>query len=136
MTGHETLAEAAEKLRALYTSGLFKFVGVPLRKQVESVTHWVEMLVTGRAPKHTRTHLLRSGAQSFLLLLACGCGLQGVLHWSEGLTKLCSMVLLSGLKMIELVSLQPFPIYSWLMTVEQSKYIEQLASRGEEKYRL
>ena len=46
----------------------------------------------------------------------------------EGLTKLCSMVLLYDLKMTELVSLRPFAMYSWLMTVEQSKYIEQLIS--------
>ena len=48
----------------------------------------------------------------------------------EGLTKLCSMVLLYDLKMTELVSLRPFAMYSWLMTVEQSKYIEQLISRS------
>ena len=37
-TVHVTLAEAAEKLRALCASGLFKFVGVPWREQVESHT--------------------------------------------------------------------------------------------------
>ena len=86
-----TPADAAEKLRALCSSGLFKFVGVPLQKQVESVTQWAEMLVCSRAPKFARynsTPIARPGDQSFLLLLACGCRLQadkpsrGVLRWS------------------------------------------------------
>ena len=47
-TLHITLAEAAEELRALQASGVFKLVGFP--KQVKSVTQWVEMLVSGRAP--------------------------------------------------------------------------------------
>ena len=47
-TVHVTPAEAFEKLRALCASDLFKFVGVPLRKQVGYVTQWVETLVSGR----------------------------------------------------------------------------------------
>ena len=66
-TVHVTPAEAAEKLRALCASGLLKFVGVPLAKQVESVTLWVETLVSGRAPNlpdTTGTHVPRPGCQS------------------------------------------------------------------------
>ena len=98
-TVHVTPAEAAEKLRALCASGWFKFVCVPLRKPVESVTHWVEMLESGRAPSFarcSRTHVPRPGDQSFLLLLACGCRPQadkpgrGVLHLSGRLDQLAS----------------------------------------------
>ena len=49
-TVHVTLAEAAKKLRELCSSGVFKFVGDLLRKQIESVNQWVEILVSVRAP--------------------------------------------------------------------------------------
>ena len=45
---------------------------------------------------------------------------------AEGLTKLFSMVPFCDLKKIDLVSSQPFAMYSWLLTVEQSNHIEQV----------
>ena len=44
----------------------------------------------------------------------------------EGLTKLYSMVPHYDMKKIDLVSLQPVAMYSWLMTGEQCKHIEQV----------
>ena len=52
---HVTPAEAAEKLRALFASVMFRFVCALLRKQVECVTQWVETLVSGRAPNLSDT---------------------------------------------------------------------------------
>ena len=78
-TVHMTLAEAAGKLRSLCASGFLKFLGVPLRKHVESVTQWVELVVSGRAPKLPNTTgriFLGKVDQSFLLLHASGCRLQ------------------------------------------------------------
>ena len=54
-TVHMPLAEAAGKFRSLCASGFLKFLGVPLRKHVESVTQWVELVVSGRAPKLPNT---------------------------------------------------------------------------------
>ena len=135
-TVHVTPAQAAEKLRALRASGLFKFVGVPLRKQVESVTLWVEMLVTGRAPNlpDARRHISRPSNQSFLLLLACGCCPKLTNHVEESftgreeLTRLYSTVPSYDLKKIHLVSLQPFAMCIGLTTVEQSKDIKQVTT--------
>ena len=45
----------------------------------------------------------------------------------EGWTKFHSTVPLQ-MKKIDLVRLQPFAMYSWLMTVEQSKHIEQVTT--------
>ena len=46
----------------------------------------------------------------------------------EGLTELYSMAPFCDLKKIHLVSSQPFAVYSWLMTVEQSNHIEQVTT--------
>ena len=84
-TVHVTLAEAAEKLRALCSSGVFKFVGALLRKQIESVTQWVEMLVSARAPT-----LPDQVKESFT--------------GRKGLTKLYSTVPLHDMKKIDVAS--------------------------------
>ena len=124
-TVHFTLAEAAGKFRALCASGLFQFVGV----QVESPTQWVEVLVSGRAPPfstYNRTHIPRF---SCFVRVDATDKLTNQVEESftgrEGLTKLHSMVPLYMMKKIELVSLELFAMYSWLMTAEQSKLIEQ-----------
>ena len=46
----------------------------------------------------------------------------------EGLTKLCSMVRLRDMKKIDLVFMQRVAVCSWLMTVDQSRYIEQVTT--------
>ena len=80
-TVQETPAEATKKWRALCASGLFKFVGVHLEKQVESVTQWGDAghWLCAKFARYNRTHIPRPG---------CGCRLQadrpnrGALHWS------------------------------------------------------
>ena len=113
---HVTLAEAAEKLRALCSSGVFKFVGALLRKQIESVTQWVEMLVSARAPNLPGTpgHMFlgqviyRFSCFSCCLRVDVASMLTDQVEESftgrEGLTKLYSTVPLHDMKKIDVVS--------------------------------
>ena len=133
-------AEAVERLRSLCASGLFKFAGVPLRNQVESVTQCVEMLVPGRAPSmpdatgHTFFGQVINRFSCFLRVDAASKvtnQVEGPFIVREGLAKLYSMVSLFDMKKkVDFVSLQPLAMYSWLMTVEQSKHIEQVTTEN------
>ena len=95
-----------------------------LRKQVESMTQWVETLASGRAPSLPLTTgqlffgqvinrfscILRVDAASKLANQV-----EQLSTGREGLTKLHSMVPLHDKKKIDFVSLQPFAMHSWLI---------------------
>ena len=111
------------KFRALCASGLFKFVSVPLWKQEGG-----DACLWSCAPfaRYNRTHIPRF---SCFVRVDATDKLTNQDEESctgrEGLTKLHSMVPLYMMKKIDLISLELFAMYSWLMTAEQSKLIEQ-----------
>ena len=121
----------------LRTSSLFKFVGVRSRKQVKSVTQWVEMLLTRRAPilaDATGYIFLGQVVNRFSwfqrvdALLHADKPSRGVLQWLGRLDQ----VVLDGASVrpekIDMVTLQFFAVHRWLMTVEQGKHIEQVTT--------
>ena len=104
------------------------FVGVLLRKQVGSVTQWVETLFSGRAP-----NLPDTTGKIFLgqVINRCSC-LYVVSKLTDQVEEsfTCQGFDDAASRQEEdwFGPLQPFAMHSWLMTVEQSKHIEQVTT--------
>ena len=126
------------EVASVVRTGPFQVRGpVLLRKQVESVTKWVETLASGPAsilPCTTGRMFLGqviNRVSCFLRVDAASKLANQVEQFftgREGLTKLHSMVPLHDKKKNDFVSLQLVAVHSWLMTVGQRQYIKQVTT--------